>query len=191
MSFTVFIWTLDAFSLSFSPVLVPNYFRIIFFCMVFFLYFCFCVLNLCKQQIHLRSIKQHFCTYKVIPKELSAENLAHLGMVCCVSFKTIEEAAFRRAADFEVLYAIPVLTTSIAFCDFTTDLAKIKEKHQLLYGTDPNLLRSYCCAADGSYRQAQKNPQFPRQHQEGNKTWSVVRISFDISMLEAANRERN
>lgn len=39
MSFTVFIWTLDAFSLSFSPVLVPNYFRIIFFCMFFF----FCI----------------------------------------------------------------------------------------------------------------------------------------------------
>lgn len=41
MSFTVFIWTLDAFSLSFSPVLVPNYFRIIFFCMVFFFVFLF------------------------------------------------------------------------------------------------------------------------------------------------------
>lgn len=41
MSFTVFIWTLDAFSLSFSPVLVPNYFRIIFFCMFFFFVFLF------------------------------------------------------------------------------------------------------------------------------------------------------
>lgn len=43
MSFTVFIWTLDTFSLSFSPVLVPNYFRRIFFLYVFFvcLFLCF------------------------------------------------------------------------------------------------------------------------------------------------------
>lgn len=171
MSFTVFIWTLDTFSLSFSPVLVPNYVRRIFFCM--FVYFV-CLFLCFKSMQSTDSFEKHKTAFLHLQGDSQRVKTQHILAWFTVCPLKSEEAAFRRAADFEFLCAIPVLTTNIAFCDFTTDLAKIKEKHQRLYGTDPNLLRSYCCAADGSYRQAQKNPQFPRQHQERNKTWSVL-----------------